>query len=154
MTRRLQRTKRTILNVGKLGPQGTRKKRLGRHKTERKGTVTRKLGGSPQKWDILKTILRIKTKSKPVRKVRTTQHVRTTRHAVANESKVPHGHPNNKTGTGITNINSRFSINNSTKRKGHSHRGTQKWQDYRLTPPSMHTLVTETRSILSHRGNH
>lgn len=53
---------------------------------------------SPQKWDILKTILRIKTKSKPVRKVRTTQHVRTTRYAVANESKVPHGHPNNKTG--------------------------------------------------------
>lgn len=34
--------------MGKLGPHGTGKKRLGRHKTERKGTVTRKLGGSPQ----------------------------------------------------------------------------------------------------------
>ena len=37
--------------MGKLELNGTGKKRPGRHKTERKGTVTRKLGASPQEWD-------------------------------------------------------------------------------------------------------
>ena len=43
------------MNVGKLGG----------HKTERKGTLTRKWGQGPQRWDILKMILRITTKPKP-----------------------------------------------------------------------------------------
>ena len=39
--------------------------KLGGHKTERKGTLTRKSGEGPQRWDILKMILRITTKPKP-----------------------------------------------------------------------------------------
>lgn len=94
--------------MGKLELNGTGKKRPGRHKTERKGTVTRKLGASPQEWD--------PADHNQVKAGRNCRNYTTVqpRYAEANEIKVLHGHQNKISGTGITNMNGRLSINKSS----------------------------------------